>query len=195
MPHPPMFGPLTDPFQPKGWYRDSRKHRKVKASKAFIWPKDGRNGTTWGRMKDVLTNKGPDIHVVFAARKGEWVANRPTRAQWSGHTDLVLNPPNQLSSRKYAPWTANGMLGGRQPGMSYDFRTRTFGPKHQSMWTDALWESDQDRSTKWNNFPQAIRNIDGFWWQKNPYLPEYQDHLINSEFDLEEWSWQYSGGQ
>ncbi|KAF1837281.1 hypothetical protein BDW02DRAFT_157604 [Decorospora gaudefroyi] len=166
----------------RGWYQDGRKLRNVKASKAFIWPKDGRNGSTWGRMKDVLQNKGPDIYVAFGARKTDCVSNRPPRSQWAGHPNLDdRGKIFTFNSQKFAPWTNSG-IGGRPYGQCYDFRTRKYGRQTASMWTDAIWQQEPYKNRKWNNFPEAVRTLDGTWYQDQQYLPQFLGGPVNNEF-------------
>ena len=173
---------ISEPGIPRGWYQDGRKLRRVKASKAFIWPKDGKYGTTWGRVKDVFTNKGPDIFVAFGANKGDCVSNRPTRAQWSGHTNLDDRGKNtSFNCAKFAPWTTNGMLGGRMPGLSYDFRTREHHVPYSHMWSDAIWQQEPYKNEKWNLYPEAVRTMDGRWWQDYQYVPQFLSGPVNNK--------------
>lgn len=166
----------------RGWYQDGRRLRHVKASKAFIWPRDGKNTSTWGRMKDIFQNKGPDIYVAFGANKKDCVSNRPTRAQWSKHTNLDDGGLNfEFNSQKFAPWTTNSGLGGRMPGLSYDFRTRKYGTRNGWMWTDAIWQQEPYRNRKWNPYPEAVRLRDGTWWQDSQYLPQHLDGPVDNE--------------
>ncbi|CAO2647753.1 Nn.00g086750.m01.CDS01 [Neocucurbitaria sp. VM-36] len=168
---------------PRGWYQDGRKLRHVKASKAFIWPKDGKNGSTWGRIKDIFQNTGPDIYVAFGANKADCVLNRPPRAQWSRHTNLDdRNLRFEFDPRKFSPWTRNSALGGRMPGLSYDFRTRKYRTPNSRMWTDAIWQQEPYRNRKWNSYPEALRTHDGTWWQDMQYLPQHQGGPVHNEF-------------
>jgi hypothetical protein len=166
----------------RGWFQDGRKLRNVKASKAFIWPKDGKNGTKWGRIKDVFSNKGPDIYVAFGANKGDCVTNRPTRSQWAGHSHLDDRGIN--STLGSAAWTRNAALGGRKPGLSYDFRTRKYCKPYRGMWTDAIWQPQPYRNERWNPYPEAIRRFDGVWHQDRQYLPQFRGGPVNNEFGL-----------
>jgi hypothetical protein len=88
--HPGHFVHVSHPFprHPAAWcprqrkrFQDGRELREVKASKAFIWPKDGRNNTSWGRFKDILHNKGPDIFLTINADERDAMRNRPSKAQ------------------------------------------------------------------------------------------------------------------
>ncbi|KAF1947913.1 hypothetical protein EJ02DRAFT_332466 [Clathrospora elynae] len=167
----------------RGWYQDGRKLRHIKASKAFVWPKDGKNGSSWGRMKDVFQNKGPDIYVAFGARKTDCVSNRPPRSQWAGHPNLDDRGMTfGFNSQKFAPWTKTGLLGGRTYGMSYDFRTRKHSSANPYMWTDAIWQQEPYKNRKWNSYPEAVRLLDGSWHQDSQYLPQFKGGYIDNEF-------------
>ena len=185
LPEPPFFHRVPSPWRHRparyirgqphisnGWYQDERKLRHPKISKAFIWPKDGRNGSKLGRMKDILQGKGPDIFVGSAADARDFVAKRPSRSQWSKHVNLDdrFSEP-AFNPTKFAPWTEGGVLsGGRSREMVYDFRTRKYVDRHPRMWTDARWQPDPYKNRKWNMFPEALRDVYGGWWQNGQYL-------------------------
>ncbi len=172
----------------KGWYQDGRKLRNVKTEKAFIWPKDGRNGSTWGRFMDIVTNKGPDIFVAFGAKKTDCLSNGPTRDQWSGHTNLDDRGIKcQLKPQQFAPWTTKGNLGGRAPGLQYDFRTRQYCKPFEGMWTDAIWQPEPYKNRKWNNYPEAVRDLSGQWYQDWQYLPISRNGPNHNEFGDRVW--------
>jgi hypothetical protein len=165
------------------WIQDGRILRDVKASKAFVWPKDGKNSTTWGRLKDILKNQGPDIYLTMNADKHDYMQNRPLRGRWAGHSNLDgldVDRPYPMGSEKYAPWTMKGILGGRMPGLAYDFRTRKYEVPHRFMWTDALWQPDP-RKNKHNLYPEAFRDIYGQWFQDSHYLPQRDGGPVHNE--------------
>jgi hypothetical protein len=163
-----------EPGVSRGWYQDGRKLRNVKASKAFIWPKDGKRGSTWGRMKDVLQNKGPDIFVAFGARPTDCVSNRPPRAQWSGHSHLDDRGMTfSFNSKKFAPFARAG-LGSRSHGVRYDFATRKYTTPYRGMWSDAIWQQEPHKKDKWHKYPEALRTVDGHWWQDARQLPQFR---------------------
>ncbi|KAJ4316315.1 hypothetical protein N0V94_005524 [Neodidymelliopsis sp. IMI 364377] len=174
----PAFYPAIMPYRApvkeysrehRAWIQNGRKFRNIKSSKAFIWPKDGRNGSKWGRMKDILQDKGPDIHVAISADKMDYMTNRQRRSRWSGWTCLDdRNPDLALSSKKYAPWTNNAALGGRAPGLSYDFRTRKYVKADEGTWTDASWQQEPNAQ---HTYPEAVRNFYGGWFQDRNYDP------------------------
>jgi len=164
----------------RGWFQDGRKLRNVKATKAFVWPKDGRMDTPWGRFKDILKGQGPDMYLTFNADKHDYMVNRPTRGQWSGWRnpeDDVLQPL-PLATEK---WAQAGLLDGRSPfaGKAYDFRTRKYGRPNRYTWTDAIWQPDQ-RNNKYNRFPEAVRDVYGQWWQDHSYLPQWKGGPVHT---------------
>lgn len=178
---PPIFWPASMPHQSsikqysqehRAWIQDGKKFRNIKSSKAFIWPKDGKNGSKWGRVKDILQDKGPDIHIAISADKMDYMRNRQHKSRWSGWTclddrDLDLS----MSPKKWAPWTNNGALGGRAPGLSYDFRTRKYGKANKYTWTDAKWQPEPNAQ---HMFPEALRSFSGNWYQDQHYVPLYR---------------------
>jgi hypothetical protein len=194
MPLPPVFGPVEDGHRHKvaeyfrqdgihrGWYQDGRKLHNVKASKAFIWPKDGKRGSTWGRVKDVLQNRGPDIFVAFGARPTDCVSNRPTRSEWSRHSNLDdRGQTSRFNSKKFAPFARAG-LGSRSQGVGYDFRTRKYTRPTWNMWTDAIWQQEPYKNSKYNNWPEALRTWDGRWFQDGQHLPQFRGGDADNEF-------------
>jgi hypothetical protein len=167
----------------RDWVQDGRILRDVKASKAFVWPKDEKNGTKWGRLKDILSNKGPDMYLTTNADKRDYMKNRPSRGTWSGHSNLEarrFDDSYPMSSEKYAPWTRNGALGGRLSGTAYDFRTRKYEIPHRFTWTDARWQPDSMKD-KHNPYPEAIRNIYGEWFQDVHYMPRRHSGPVHNE--------------
>ncbi|KZM28405.1 uncharacterized protein EKO05_0004864 [Ascochyta rabiei] len=153
----------------RAWIQDGKKYRNTKSSKAFIWPKDGRNGSKWGRMKDILQDKGPDIHVAISAEKMDYMKNRQHKSRWSGWNCLDDGDVDlAMSSKKYAPWTSNGALGGRAPGLSYDFRTRKYGKANKYTWTDVKWQPEPNTQ---HAYPEAVRSFHGDWYQDIHYIP------------------------
>jgi len=205
LPDPPRFRNFQDPWRhpwrhdgpakylrgynspPNGWYQDGRKLRNVKSSKAFIWPKDGRNGSKLGRLKDILKGEGPDIFVTCAADARDFVAKRPTRSQWSKHVYLddenSIPPELGFRASKFAPWTEGGMLsGGRSRKEAYDFRTRKYMKRHPGMWTDAIWQPEPYKDREYNTFPEALRTMRGNWWQDKQHLPYGWGGPFENEF-------------
>ncbi|EUC36998.1 hypothetical protein COCCADRAFT_86532 [Bipolaris zeicola 26-R-13] len=194
IPNLPVFVQTVDGFRhetarynpcQRGWYQDGRRLRPVKTSKAFIWPKDGKNGSSWGRMKDILRNTGPDIYIGFGARSTDCVSSRPPRSQWAGYPHLDESGMScGFNSQKFAPWTKSRMLGGRQCGLSYDFRTRKHAEPNRSTWTDAIWQQEPYRNRKSNHYPEAVRMVNGVWFQDTQYLPQVLGGHVDNEFGV-----------
>ncbi|KAI8936867.1 hypothetical protein NX059_006102 [Plenodomus lindquistii] len=167
----------------RGWFQDGRHLHQKKATKAFIWPKDGKNGSVWGRLKDVLRNDGPDMYVAFGANEKDCVSNRPTRSQWSRHDYLDdRGMCFRFDSRKHSPWTRDSGLGGRSSKKIYDFRTRKYITPERGMWSDAIWQPEPYKNRKQNRYPEAVRDMDGRWWQDDQYLPQFLGGPVDNEF-------------
>ena len=144
-----------------GWIQGGRRLRGVKPKYHFVWPKDGKNGSTWGRWKDILHGQGPDIHVTISADKMDYMYNRQRRPRWSEHTNLDDRLPD--GSIKHQPfWIGNK----RHGGISYDFFTRRYRPTDGDTWADALWQEEpNDQFT----YPYAFKDIQGQWYQRGQF--------------------------
>ena len=161
---PPLFEPVNFPWRRQvpeysegiGWWQDGHRRHNVKTHKHFIWPKDGKNGNTWGRWKDILHGTGPDIHIAISADKMDYMWNRQTRSRWSRHTNLDNRGPDTTLKYEF-PWASR-----RGSSKCYDFRTRRYRRPHHGMWTDALWPEEPNNNVV---YPYALRDIMGEWWQ------------------------------
>lgn len=108
---------------------------------AFVWPRDGkRDHTKFGRLKDILQNKGPDIFVSNGLNA------RPTRNTWANRPWLDQDDGIVHSIASPMPWAR------RQRNQSYNFRTRKYdkemvvvGPEDYGVipdplvWTGCAW--------------------------------------------------------
>lgn len=188
--HPARFHHVSRPFRhlaaewcpiQRRWYQDGRELRNVKASKALIWPKDGRNSTTWGRVKDIFLSRGPDIFLTVNADKHDYMRNRPSKDRWAGYSSFDgAHGPAHVRSGDSAPWTQKGSLGGRMPGLKYDFRTRKYEVPVWASWTDAVWQPEP-RKNKSNRYPEAYRDVHGDWFQDLHYRPWYRGGPVHNE--------------
>lgn len=177
-PAPTVFHRATMPYNAKikeysrdrrAWIQDGKKSPGIKSHKAFVWPRDGRNGSKWGRMKDILQDKGPDIHIAISADRMDYMKNRQHKSCWAEWTCLDNRDRDvSMSSVKYAPWTHNRALGGRAPGLSYDFRTRKYGKANPQTWTDVRWQPEPNNI---HVFPEALRSFYGDWYQDDNSIP------------------------
>ncbi|KAF2872222.1 hypothetical protein BDV95DRAFT_493319 [Massariosphaeria phaeospora] len=144
--------------QGRGWYQDAHKQHNVKRHYAFIWPKDGKNGTRWGRVKDIMKNQGPDIHVAISAEKRDYMAHRPRRPRWSQTTRLDDRGPD-CSLKSPIPCVQR-----LREGKMYDFRTRKFRRPFMQMWTDATWPEEPNNDVM---YPDTLRDSSGGWWEQH----------------------------
>lgn len=157
----------------KGWIQSRRQLRQTKPTqKHLVWPKDGRMDTPWGRFKDILKGQGPDMYVTGSNNKRD--CNRPSRAQWSGWKHLEEGRDLEtIPSRNPCFWTRRGLLGGREPGKSYDFRTRKYCYPNIDTWSNAVWQPDQSNN-KYARYPEAVRDVYGQWYQDIHYPPRWR---------------------
>ncbi|KAF2115793.1 hypothetical protein BDV96DRAFT_56455 [Lophiotrema nucula] len=139
-----------------GWFQTGVKRRVKKPYHHWIWPKDGRRDGKWGRIKDILSNKGPDIHVSISADKMDYMHNRQRKSRWANHTNLDDRGPDGYLGD--APWARRGM------DEAYDFHPyeRRYRRPHRDMWTDAMWGAPGVKLQGFD-YPHAYRNIFGEW--------------------------------
>lgn len=150
-----------------GWIQEGQRGRlRKKPHYCFIWPKDGRNGGKLGRMKDIATGKGPDIHVTVSAEKGDYMANRQRKASWARHINLD-DRYDDRDSRLKNPWTKHP----QRSGTRYDFLQRKYRRPDENMMTDAIWHPGV--SSKQFPYPACWRDIRGEWFQHDPHAFDY----------------------
>ena len=124
--------------------RRRRQHRKY----CFVWPKDGRNGDRWGRMKDIATGRGPDMFVVSSPDVNSRLG-MPNRGQWTQWNEKYPWAPRDFPPRA-APWAQ------RNPYGRYDFRRRRYGIPDQMTWTNAHWPRSSSSNFR---FPLAFQQF------------------------------------
>jgi hypothetical protein len=101
--------------------------------KQFVWPSDGKRKSTWGRWKDLIDSKGPDI---FVTNQG----HRPTRNQWRNNYQDFDHLESPWEAQRAMPWAK------RHSEKPYEFRTRRYRRERPGAWSDAVWprhEADQ----------------------------------------------------
>ncbi|KAF2747377.1 hypothetical protein M011DRAFT_384850, partial [Sporormia fimetaria CBS 119925] len=140
-----------------GWNKNGRRTRVKKPHYHWIWPKDGKNGSKWGRWKDLCNGSGPDIHITASKNKMDYMQNRQRKAIWANHIDLDDRHHDYFGILD-SPW---GKKGGRAAqGLKYDFYTRKYRTPDRHMWSDAIW-----RQGKKAKLPErARRDMAGTWW-------------------------------
>lgn len=100
-----------------------------KRRNAWVWPSDGKHKRSWGRWKDIIEGKGPDI---FITKHGD----RPSRNQWKNNFQDATPEDPGFNTHIDMPWATR-----TRP---YDFRERRYrrpkGP-NDIFWSDATWPS------------------------------------------------------
>ena len=152
-----------------------------KRGSQFVWPRDKPHNSIWGRWKDVLTFKGPDVWVT---RRGSDGPHRPVWSGWRGpawdnlgykYVDEPDGPDQPLAF-------------GRDPLKKFNFKTRRFERFHDGMWTDVkycrehrepIYTRGVDPEDDWyNQHFEQIHGVNPFeydffvpWWNwdENPH--------------------------
>ena len=120
------------------------RHPRKRGSQ-FVWPRDKPHSSIFGRWKELLSDKGPDIWVT---RRG---SDGPHRPVWSGwrtpHPQIPGEPYWDNLGYKYVD-EPNGpdlpLARGRSPDKKYNFRTRKYEYPDIHTWTDVKY-CDQHR--------------------------------------------------
>ena len=123
----------------------------------FVWPNDKRRGI-WGRWKDILTNKGPDI---FIAEQNTREPERPIWSNWKTPGHQHPDDPRPRWGNGGKPFRQEEELVGvfdwqrRDPDTKYDFATRRYRKPSADVW------SGVERTN--SNRPIRARDINGRW--------------------------------
>ncbi|QDS75329.1 hypothetical protein FKW77_001899 [Venturia effusa] len=162
------YQPTAFPFYQGRWRDRVRENtqnnphlRGQRGGLAFVWPRDGKRNTTFGRIKDVFGDKGPDIFVM---KNGA----RPLKTSWTNRRFTALDDPDAWlrdDTRRPMPWAKRGA------DEAYDFRTRKYGDTNRYTWTDALWMQPTGRKNEHQskqNYPLAYKCSHGRWYQMYP---------------------------
>lgn len=137
----------------------SRARAPVTAPKrsCWIWPNDGQRQGMFGGIKDVLTGKGPDMHLGLLDTRDV------ARSRWSRWPEYDCErffndsslPPARHADRK---------------NQRYNFRKRRYEDKpspflNDTRWSDVRWCADRE-----DLFPLEFRDTAGRWhWMHPPY--------------------------
>lgn len=163
------------------WFQGDAQRRVKKPYYHLVWPKDKNRGM-FGRLKDVLQNKGPDIYLSVSARKNEYSTNRPLHGRWSNWPLLDPRITGSISDlwpgqHKFSGpcWVSNSKVFGRDANKRYNFQTRKYEDEHPGMWTDAIWQGPHKDS----NWPDQYRNRRGLWLQDDNWDPSFPGQDIN----------------
>jgi hypothetical protein len=122
------------------WHATPRKlDKNGRRRLVWVWPKDKERGQ-FGRLKDVLTKKGPGIWI---ARDG----GGPHRPIWSNWTNLT---PAGFGFDNLGYRDERDELNPiRDHRIKYDFLTRKYKPKNMNMWSDVKWRRGSNPAPPW----------------------------------------------
>jgi hypothetical protein len=143
-----------------GWVQGPHQLRRFKPHYAWVWPKDGKNGSRLGRLKDIITQRGPDMFVVASGRKGDALSDRPTRSRWSRWTNLSYEETRPDEALGEPFWVKSQRQ--NHPERLYDYRTRKYKLPKWNSWTDARYRRSPNARDR---LPYALRDVDGQWIQ------------------------------
>lgn len=127
----PNYPGLFPPIPPQAAPGSKRKMQ-------VVWPRDKnqKGAHTWGRFRDVLSGKGPDMWVKG---KGDIGPTRPEWSRWDmGSKGGIWHNLGYWDTRdrQIPPW---------RPGMDdeqklYNFNTRKYEVPHDNTWSDVKWD-------------------------------------------------------
>lgn len=105
-------------------------HPRKKAHQ-WVWPRDGKGTSiwSWGRLKDVLTDKGPDMYLTTRGSPGP---HRPVWSNWK-HEDGIENLGYAYDHRE------DDLFHRRPSSQKYNFETRRYEPWNPHMLSDVKW--------------------------------------------------------
>ncbi|KAJ5895269.1 hypothetical protein N7495_006960 [Penicillium taxi] len=140
----------------------------------WIWPKDPRRGNPnhWPRhwrLKDILTNKGPDIYIGSiksykpnlspSATAGEnTIATAPKKTNWSRWEE-------QENKHKAIPWAR------RSTDERYDFRTRKYAIPDEGTWSQVQYCSNRFHDVPRMYWDQYGNQYPAEFWHDSQYGP------------------------
>ena len=181
----PAEQPYIQYHQGFGWHQGGRKLRHFKPKYYWTRPHDGKRSGSLGRLKDVLTNEGPDVFITINGDKRTLMRDRPQKWQWSrwGLTPQQFNDkqyydPDAIEAEFMNPfetfWTNNSS----RAGAHYNFKNRKYethqhgwsgslygyGPGNR-VWRDAQWRPGAKRS---DTNPYNYQTPDTTWWNRVP---------------------------
>jgi hypothetical protein len=179
---PPIYVPTDHPFRlrpaeyiedavipgldfalPAMWWQNDVPVNVPRHKKHYhwIWPKDGKNGSKWGRIKDIASGKGPDIHVTISANRMDYMHNRQRRSRWANWMELNDQGPDGMLNKSMR-WVGDQ----RDPNRRYDYWRRQYGQPNFNTTTDAYYQGPFRKQ-----WPNIIRDMNGDIWQDIHPLP------------------------
>ena len=177
---------ISSSFEPPTTYppfpaprRTSHKSWKNGGKLQFIWPKDKPNMGKMARLKDCLTNRGPDIFIA-----DRWGWEEPHRPVWSGWKSPATDPyyerwdnigyPFRQDTELRNPWSTKAARRSEKNGQRYDFLTRRYVKPKGGEWTDAIWDPDHPKQALYHRDVDGNVDIEprvGYWHSPvNPFF-------------------------
>ena len=119
----------------------------------WVWPNDGRRKGTFGPIRDVLTSKGPDIHLSNY-RSTQKIA-RSKWSRWGALDPEYFFHDDSWPAAKHAD----------RKNQRYNFRTRKYEDPHPKICSGVKWSENPDQKEPliW-----ACRDRHGQWYNNSP---------------------------
>jgi hypothetical protein len=136
----------------------------------WIWPNDGKRQGTLGCVKDVVTGKGPDMHIGLLDRT--WHLSRSRWSRWPEYdserfwTDDAL-PPASHADRK---------------NKRYDFRKRKYEDRPSAFFNDVRWSDVRWCADRKEPCPLEFRDAAGRWYWTHPPYSTYPPRRFTDRY-------------
>ena len=156
------------------------RHPRKRAGQ-MVWPRD-KKLTSWGRLKDVFTGKGPDI---WCSRRGSLGPHRPV---WSNWRTRENHPPSEWDNLGYLYANEEGghhWFGAERPdNVSYDFKKRRYRVRDERGWSDVKYDRKNRPIYYRNTFGRESWDDD----YTNPLMPDTNPFQYNHNHGIG-WDW------
>ena len=149
-----------------------------RAAGQMVWPRDKKGSSiwSWGRLKDILTSRGPDI---WCSRRGSLGPHRPVWSNWRSPNPPAFTPWDNLGYLyKNEPDAPHWFWAERPQNVRYDFKTRKYRVPDLDTWTDAKY-SEQNNELMYHRDVLDGHIIEPRWqnpWGDNPFAYSKYSH-------------------
>lgn len=185
-----------DGFLDPGWWMPPipPRYKPGNGKMQIVWPRDKRQkgAHTWGRFRDVLSRRGPDMWVN---RKGDIGPTRPEWSRWdTGPKGGLWHNLGYWDTRdkQIPPWR----LGMDAEQKQYDFKTRKYELPHPNTWSDVKWDRKgeypvyvRDRWGEHHVHPFLEEEPDVNPFIYNPYNPWWNWYFDELPLGLQDPGW------
>ena len=112
------------------------RHTRERAGQ-MVWPRDKKRNS-WGRLRDILTGKGPDI---WCTRQGSLAPHRPIWSNWRAQRNDPLHAWDNLGYLYENDEGGPHWFGAERPNnVKYDFKKRRYRVPDGEAWSDVKYD-------------------------------------------------------